>query len=109
MLDLVYRVKIFFWRLGHVELYRVHVVFCFDEDVAFLHVLVDVDFDFDTVAGDAADRMFLELVLLEKYVNHFFVGAVVGGSQNAVADHAFLVYTASIVSTRFTMSVTVAI
>ena len=80
MLDLVYRVKIFFWRLGHVELYRVHVVFCFDEDVAFLHVLVDVDFDFDTVAGDAADRMFLEFVFLEQDVDDFLVGAVMNGT-----------------------------
>ena len=87
MLDLVYRVKIFFWGLGHINLDGVHVVVGFDQDVAFLHVFVDVDFNFDSVTGDAADRMFLELVTLEQDVDNLLVGAVMNGAQNAIANH----------------------
>ena len=80
MLDLVDGVKVFFWRLGNVDFYSVHVVICFDQYVAFLHVFVDVDFDFNTIAGDAADRMFLEFVFLEQDVDDFLVGAVMNGT-----------------------------
>ena len=80
MLDLVYRVKIFFRGLGNINLDGVHVVVCFDQDVAFLHVFVDVDFNFYAVAGDAADRVFLELVTLEQDVDNFLVGAVMDGA-----------------------------
>ena len=80
MLDLVYRVKIFFWWLWNVKLDGIHIVVRFDQDVAFLHVFVDVDFDFNAIAGDAADRMFLELVLLEKYVDNLLVAAVMNGA-----------------------------
>lgn len=80
MLDLVYGVKIFFWRLRYVDLHRVNIVVRFDEDVAFLHVLVDVDFNLDAVSRDAADGMFLELVAFEQNVDDFFIGAVVGGA-----------------------------
>ena len=80
MLDLVYGVKIFFWGLGHVDFDGVHVVVGFDQDVAFLHIFVDVNFDFNAIAGDAADRMFLELVTLEQNINHFLVGAVMDGA-----------------------------
>ena len=80
MLDLVYRVKIFFGGLGNVNLDGVHVMVGFDQDVAFLHVFVDVDFDFDTITGDAADRMFLEFVFLEQNIDDFLVGAVMDGA-----------------------------
>ena len=76
MLDLVDGVKVFFWGLGYVDLDSVHVMLGFDEDVAFLHVFVDVDFDFDSVAGNAADRMFLEFVTFEQDVDNLLVGAV---------------------------------
>ena len=36
MLDLVYGVKIFFWRLRNIDLHRINIVVRFDEDVAFL-------------------------------------------------------------------------
>ena len=87
MLDLVYGVKIFFWGLRHVNLDGVHVVVGFDQDVAFLHVFVDVYFDFDAVAGDAADRVFLKFVTLEQDVDDFLVGAVMDCAQNAIANH----------------------
>ena len=87
MLDLVYRVKNFFWGLRHVNLDGVHVVVGFDQDVAFLHVFVDVYFDFYTVAGDAADRVFLKFVFFEQNVDDFLVGAVMDGAQNAIANH----------------------
>ena len=80
MLDLVDGVKIFFWGLGNVDFDGVHIVVGFDQDVAFLHVFVDVDFNFYAVAGNAADRMFLEFVFLEQDVNDFFVGAVMNGT-----------------------------
>lgn len=80
MLDLVYRVKIFFWGLGNINLDGVHVVVSFDQDVAFLHVFVDVDFNFDSVTGDAADRMFLEFVTFEQDVDNLLVGAVMDGA-----------------------------
>ena len=80
MLDLVYRVKIFFWGLGHVDFNGVHVVVGFDQNVAFLHVFVDVDFNFDSVTGDAADRMFLEFVTFEQDVDNLLVGAVMDGA-----------------------------
>lgn len=80
MLDLVYRVKIFFWGLRNINLDGVHVVVRFDQDVAFLHVFVDVDFNFDSVTGDAADRMFLEFVTFEQDVDNLLVGAVMDGA-----------------------------
>ena len=80
MLDLVYGVKIFFWRLRYVDFHGVHVVVRLDEDVAFLHVFVNVYFDFDAVLGDATDGMFLKLVAFEQNIDNFFVGAVVGGT-----------------------------
>ena len=80
MLDLVYRVKIFFWWLWNVKLDGIHIVVRFDQDVAFLHVFVDVDFDFNAIAGDAADRMFLELMTFEQNINYFLVGAVMDGA-----------------------------
>lgn len=80
MLDLVYRVKIFFWGLGNINLDGVHVVVSFDQDVAFLHVFVDVDFNFDSVTGDAADRMFLEFVTFEQDVDNLLVSAVMDGA-----------------------------
>ena len=80
MLDLVYGVKIFFRGLGHVDFDGVYVVVCFDQNVAFLHVFVDVYFNFDSVAGYAADRMFLEFVFLEQNIDNFLVGAVVDGA-----------------------------
>lgn len=80
MLDLVYRVKIFFWGFGNINLDGVHVVVSFDQDVAFLHVFVDVDFNFDSVTGDAADRMFLEFVTFEQDVDNLLVGAVMDGA-----------------------------
>jgi len=87
MLDLVYGVKIFFWWLGYVNLDGVHVMFRFDQDIAFLHVFVDVYFDFDTIAGDAANGMFLEFVTFEQNVDYFFIGAVMDGPKNTVANH----------------------
>lgn len=80
MLDLVYRVKIFFLGFGNINLDGVHVVVSFDQDVAFLHVFVDVDFNFDSVTGDAADRMFLEFVTFEQDVDNLLVGAVMDGA-----------------------------
>ena len=80
MLDLVYGVKIFFRGLGHVDFDGVYVVVCFDQNVAFLHVFVDVYFNFDSVAGNAADRMFLEFVFFEQDIDDFFVGAVMNGT-----------------------------
>lgn len=80
MLDLVYRVKIFFWGVGNMNFDGVHVVVSFDQDVAFLHVFVDVDFNFDSVTGDAADRMFLEFVTFEQDVDNLLVGAVMDGA-----------------------------
>ena len=80
MLDLVDGVKVFFWGLGNMNFDGVHVMLGLDQYVAFLHVFVDVDFDFNTIAGDAADRMFLELVFLEQDVDDFLVGAVMNGT-----------------------------
>ena len=80
MLDLVYRVKIFFWGLGNINLDGVHVVVGFDQDVAFLHVFVDVDFNFYAITGDAANRMLLELVAFERNVDNFLVGTMVNGA-----------------------------
>ncbi len=87
MLDLVYRVKIFFWRLRYVDFHGVHVVLRFGKDVSFLQVFVDFDFELDSVAGNAADGVFLKFVAFEQYVDDFLVSAVVGGSQNPVANH----------------------
>ena len=80
MLDLVYRVKIFFWGFGNMNFDGVHVMLGLDQDVAFLHVFVDVDFNFDSVTGDAADRMFLEFVTFEQDVDNLLVGAVMDGA-----------------------------
>ena len=80
MLDLVDGVKVFFWGLGNMNFDGVHVMLGLDQNVAFLHVFVDVDFDFNTIAGDAADRMFLEFVFLEQDVDDFLVGAVMNGT-----------------------------
>ena len=80
MLDLVYGVKIFFWGLGNIKFDCVHVVVGFDQNVAFLHVFVDVNFYFDSVAGDAADGVFLEFVFLEQNIDDFLVGAVMNGT-----------------------------
>ena len=80
MLDLVYRVKIFFWGLGNINLDGVHVVVGFDQDVAFLHVFVDVDFNFYAITGDAANRMLFELVAFERNVDNFLVGTMVNGA-----------------------------
>ena len=115
MLDSVYGVKIFFWWFWNVDFYGVHIVVRFDQNVAFLKVFVHIDFDFDAVAGDAADRMFLKFVLLEKHVNDLFIGTVMDGTQNSIANHKpfpcefRLAYTTSMVSTRSTISVTAAI
>ena len=80
MLDLVYRVKIFFWGLRYIDFDRVHVMFGFDENIAFLHVFVDVDFNFYAITGDAANRMLFELVAFERNVDNFLVGTMVNGA-----------------------------
>ena len=80
MLDLVYGVKIFFWRLRNIDLHRINIVVRFDEDVAFLHVFVDVDFNFYAITGDAANRMLFELVAFERNVDNFLVGTMVNGA-----------------------------
>ena len=80
MLDLIYGVKIYFWRLGNVDFHRVHIVIRLDENIAFLQVLVYVNFDFNAVFCDATDGMLLEFVLLEQNIDDLFVGAMVDGT-----------------------------
>ena len=87
MLDLVYRVKIFFWWLWNVKLDGIHIVVRFDQDVAFLHVFVDVDFNFYAVAGDAADGVCRKFLAQERDVDDFLVSSVMRCSKDSIAKH----------------------
>jgi len=73
--------------LGHVNLDGVHVKVCFGDDIAFLQIFVDVDFNFDAIASNAADRTGRQFLAQKGNVNDLLVSAVMRSTKNSIAKH----------------------
>ena len=80
-------VYVFFGWLGNDNLDCIDVVFRLSQDISLLQVFGYLDFKLYAVPGDSPDGVLLKLVSFEGNVDDFFVGAVMYGSENVVANH----------------------
>jgi len=73
--------------LGHINLYRVHVKVRLGNDIAFLQVFVNIDFNFNAIACNAADRTSREFLAQKRNINDLLVSAMMSRTKNSIAKH----------------------